>query len=256
MIRSGGSDRAPMPQVTVPARPVEVKLPRDDAPLDPVPAGRPKGGGQVRLPVYGLYIAVTVVLAAVILTWAIGFQIGKRRGEDAALKQLGVGPSPLVKRNDPTNPNGSGAPDKPQVQPQTPKVPEDAPEPRVERPVPSGAIIGARGEVVEEPRQAGTNYLKLASRMSAEEAQAAVGFLVQNGVQAIGVRVDGTGTGANNPARYDLFSLFGVPSSRYSQMEAERDQHWQLVQRLGREWQTKHKGSVNFASPQWVLFRG
>lgn len=254
MIRHGESDRAPASVFRVPARPVEVRIPRSEASPDAPPASRSKGGGHVRLPVYGVYIAITAVLAAVILTWAVGFQVGKRRGEDAALKQLGLGQTPLVKRTDPTNLGGSGTPVNPQPDQPEPQVPR--PDETVPRPIPSGAIIGARGEIVEEPRQPGTNYLKLASRVSAEETQAAAGFLAQNGVQAIGVRVDGTGTGANNPARYDLFSLLGVPSSRYSQMEAERNQHWQLVQRLGREWQTKHKGTVNFASPQWVLFRG
>lgn len=253
MIRGEGSDRAPAPTLRPPERPVEVKIPRSDPASEPAPAARPKGGGHVRVPVYSLYIALTCVAAVVILTWAVGFQVGKRRGEEAALKQLMVGQAPVVKRSDPTNP-GPGTPERPQ--PQQPQPQDPPPNERVERPVPSGAIIGGRGELVEEPRQAGTNYLKLASRMSAEEAQAAAAFLTENGVAAIGVRVDGTGTGANNPARYDLFSLFGVPSTRYSQMEAERGQHWQLVQRLGRDWQTKHKGTVNFASPQWVLFRG
>mgnify|MGYP001413434268 CR=1 FL=1 len=251
--KEGAAPAAPPP---APSRPVSIPAPEAPArePRKPVEAGP----GIIRVPVYSLYIAITAVLALGVLIWAIGFQTGRSRGEEEAMRQLGLtsrtpprGPDPLTIDPPPTNgqPNGNttpptGSPSRndPPVTP--PATPAAAP----------GRFLGSSGSLPADPREVGVNYLKIATRVTFEETRDILLFLKANGVEALAVRVDGGSQDDNNPP-YDLFTLMGVPSDRYSAMAQERERHWNTIRRLGQVWRSEHKGTVDFAQPLWQLFR-
>lgn len=238
---------------TAPTRPLP-PLPQlktaEPAAASPEPLQPAPGGGTIRVSVYALYVGITAVLALGVLVWALGFQMGKKRGTDAALRELGLAKPPTMREPDPLGihqpeVNGSA---------QSPTSDSDRPAPTI---VPQGStprFIAAAGALDTDPRVAESNYLKLASKLSLTEADRVVQFLASKDVQALAVRVEAGGRAANDSPLYDLYSLFAVPSGRYSAMEREREAHKSLVGRLGQEWQTKHRGTVNFARPVWEKY--
>lgn len=228
-------------------------------PEPPPPRKTPEtpGSGVIRIPVYAFYLGVTAVLGFCVLVWALGFQAGRGRGEEQAMRQLGLtsrtpprNPDPLVIDTPPVvSPNGTPPfRQTPVERDLTPPTPQPTPAPV------ASAFLGSAGAMASDPRQPGVNYLKIASRVSFDETRGILLYLKANGVEALGLRIDAATSGDNNGV-YDIFTLMGVPSERYTAMAQERERHWNTIRRLGQVWRSEHKGTVDFAQPLWQLFR-
>ena len=102
------------------------------------------------------------------------------------------------------------------------------------------------------------NYLKLA-QMTRTEAERAVKFLSENGVEAFAVPVDRTGANTNNPdpskSAYWLFAAKGITGEEYSNRLTARTNIEAAVARLGLRWQKEYRGSSNFSKPGWEKFK-
>lgn len=123
-------------------------------------------------------------------------------------------------------------------------------------PAPAGGLYlvsgGSRGT---DPRQERTNYLRLATGVSAADARAAVDYLKGQGVEALAApQLDSRGVPKNNPPRYDLFGLFGIPSDRYSAMADERERYTLRLIEAGESWRASG-GAMKFIEPSWERFR-
>ncbi len=213
-------------------------------PLDPPRAGR-TGTRSVRIPEYAIYIAITLALGAGVAIWAVAFEVGRRSGEQATLQRLGLlDPEP---KQDPIE----------ALLAQSEEItPVEAP---VADPLPEAParVILASGESQTDPRESATNYLKIASGVREEEARGAVAFLAEHGIEAMARLVDEGASDANNPARYDLFCLTPVPSHRYGELRALREELQQKVAQLGQQWRrAPHRGTVDFARSIWVRYDG
>lgn len=219
-------------------------------PLEPKKAGRT---GVVRVPSSAIYMAATIVLGLLIAVWAVAFEIGRRAGEDATLRKLGL-VEPEV-RTDPIEELING------------DLPDPIDRPILATPAPPLAprILLPEGPSTHDPRMGQTNYLKLASGVSEEESRGAISFLAEHGIRAM-ARLVGDSSGAsvdeppgprNNPARYDLFALEPVPSNRYGELRKIREDLEREVARLGQIWRKPpHRGTVDFAQSVWVKFEG
>ncbi len=213
-------------------------------PLEPARAGK-TGTRSVRVPEYAIYIAITLALGIGIGIWAVAFEVGRRSGEQATLQRLGLlDPEP---KQDPIEELLARSEEAEQV-----GVPVADPLPEA-----PARVILASGESRTDPRESATNYLKIASGVSEEEARGAIAFLAEHGIEAMGRLVDEGTSDANNPARYDLFCLTPVPSHRYGELRALREELQQKVARLGQQWRrAPHRGTVDFARSIWVRYDG
>jgi hypothetical protein len=115
-----------------------------------------------------------------------------------------------------------------------------------------GTIISAVGMLATDPREAGLNYLALATLPRAD-AEAAIAFLAQNGLQVIGVPVDRARAATNNPGPARLYALPGLSRDEFRGPAKEAMER--AVTRLGAVWQREHRGSSNFARPGWEKFQ-
>lgn len=241
---------------------------------------RPTGfvpGGVLTIPVNWVYWAAAAVLLLCVLTWAAAYQLGAGAGERSvrqALQEqtpvLDIGEDPLNQTDRPGVSLASGAQGSDANADTRPPATERQPErdrPRAEpspsRPSPATitgapAYIVAGGGLAEDPRDAGVNYLKLASRVRGDEARDLVRYLDQNGVQAFARGVSGVEPrrGDLNNARYDVYSLEGIPSGQFRASAAQARQLESRVGELGRRWLRQEGGSVDLAQPVWELFRG
>jgi len=209
-----------------------------------------------------------VVLLLVI--WSLGVRYGESRAEASYAASL-TGPRltpsepSAFDSGSPAAPPPFSAPDggRPTDAAGTPP-PEATPAPATsaER---MPVLFTSQGALDRDPRVEGNNYLKLASNVPFDQAVGAVVFLADRGVSALAVAttpvrgdaasVDRADAGANNPVRYDLFSLRGIPSERYSRSADERREHQRAVQRLGREWLQRPEGLINFDQTFWTKYQ-
>ncbi len=211
-------------------------------PLEPKKAG--KGESHIRVPVYAVYIAITVALAVSVTIWAVAFQVGRLSGEETTLRKLGFRDD--EPKTDPIEQLLEGASPEPT---RTLARPQDPPTPQAPPPL----VILATGPSTDDPRKGETNYLQLASGVPEGEARDAIGFLADNALPAMARRVDPGDQDANNPVRYDLFALEPVPSARFGELRVLRESLTREAARLGQLWRKPpHRGTVDFAQPIWV----
>ncbi|MEO0482088.1 MAG: hypothetical protein AAF138_00495 [Planctomycetota bacterium] len=213
--------------------------------------------------VYGTGVAVVVL---VLVIWSLGVSFGESRAEAQYAAQLtGQRPTPTEPlQSDPATPQRvpESLPARPTPQTAGRAAPSNGPETRPAPTVAAGdrlpALFTADGAVGADPRIEGYNYLKLVSNVPMEQAAGAAVFLAERGVQVLAVAtgpVDRAGTVANNAVRYDLFSLRGIASERYSSSADERREHQQTLQRLGRAWLERPEGLINFDQTFWTKYQ-
>lgn len=236
------------------------------------------GDTTVRVPLNALYFGVAAVIALGVGVLVFGVKWGRAQAE-SEFEQFKLAESAAPNEPPPQPPLGSGmtpttATPSPSMASAPPSRPADLASSRSgkppERPVappaatPGGRpysgppIITAKGLLYGDPRQSGLNYLHLATLLRAD-AEAAVAFLGSNGQEAIGVPVDAGGGGANNPnptGKYVVVALPGITGEQWSKKMTARTNLEGQTARLGQVWQRDHKGSSNFAKPEWRLFKG
>jgi hypothetical protein len=214
-----------------------------------------------------VYVGVAVLLALVVAIWAIAWNLGGSSRE----KDLLSGPQlpeiggsnagirdPLASGNATTNPPATGT-DTPRTargeDASAPARPNPAGGSRTDGATGSGLYLVSGGSRGTDPRQDRTNYLRLATGVSAADARAAVDFLKAQGIEALATpQLDSRGAPKNNPPRYDLFGLFGIPSDRYSAMADERERYTLRIIEAGERWRATG-GAMKFIEPSWERFK-
>lgn len=224
----------------------------------------PNDGGVV-LSMPRVYLLIALVAILLVLVWAgaykAGFGDGKREMESLIPENSLVMPPNSVGEainNPDSQPVESGL-NTGSINSTTDPVPSE----RVGQPprVPARSattVMTAQGFTEQDPRQAGYNYLQLAT-LSTEQAANAIVFMNENGIQIIGVPVVDSGVRAgNNPSRYTLYSLgLAVPGGgEFRAMQSQRTAHTREIARLGTQWQRERRGGSDFAESktQWVKY--
>ncbi len=237
--------------------------------------------GRVHAPVAYLYLTLAGVLAVFFIVWTAAYSLGRhdeRAGyRDRLAAERDEGPlvsDPLNQVADRGSPARSGSPpatDRPvtggrTTEPtrQTPPPPREEPrapvrtDPGAGQPAPAPgptSVLTARGPVASDPREGGLNYLVIASSVVQEEALRVPGFLEEFGIPAIAVpNLDRSGRPANNPPRYTVVVLQGVPGNQFSARAEERRRLEQRIAQLGRVWQRERGGSTDFRDPLWSRY--
>lgn len=210
--------------------------------------------GRVSMTWVSLYGLIVGALVLAVGCWSVGYKIGYQAGEDAWLADArepgrAYSVDPLGSRVD------GGPVD------EVPMLGSTAG--RVETPnigaavdgVSVSGILSVRGPIDGDPRQAGMNYLELAT-LSRAQAESALSFLGVEGVEAIAVPVVESGRSrANNPVRYRLVSIeVAIPGEQFRVMRTQRLDHERQIQRLGKAWQRDKDGASDFAQPLWKRY--
>lgn len=231
------------PAIKPAARPEAKPAPRRepqppaDAPLES-PSGAADWSGMhpkktVKVPmiwVYGGAIAVVAVIAGV---WAGGYQLGVSSEREKVEQFFGnteqrgpiVDPiaseQPAASETERSPLAGLNTPQEREAERQATDTPPRRPavEPEPVRPAP---VV----DVTLDVREAGNNYLKLASGMTLERAKGLAEHLSANGVRAMALDEGRQGFG--------LYTAFPVPSGQYRAMgQQRRDLEARVVQLLG-----------------------
>lgn len=210
-------------------------------------------GVRLSSPVF--YTIIVLAVALILSAWAVGYKVGENAGaskiEDLVRDQPVVSPAQdtILEPNPRSAVNNSA-----ENVPTTPN--EVLPQSTNLGSAPVG-IMSPSGFLTEDPREIGLNYLALAT-LSTEQAADAIAFMYSQGVRVIGVpEVDSSGSSANNPSRYRLYSLgVAIPGNQWSSMSAQRRQHQTLIADLGTRWQRDHRGGSDFSLTNWEKFEG
>lgn len=209
-----------------------------------------------------VYMGVAAAAIVVILTYIVGFKVGTSKEAARAEKELGAafGDRPSVVETD-------GAGNGRVLRGQETPVRESAGQPEAPRLAPrqgagSGVVNG--GAVVQggqvlisagvgaDPRESGPNYFALAV-LPRGDAEAAIRFLGENGLEAIGVPVDAGQREGNNPGSAGRFRVYALPGFAGDQLSSSAAQSLQAkVAKLGGIWQREHRGASDFRRPQWI----
>ncbi len=187
-------------------------------------------------------VAGLVVL--LIVTWAVAYKVAHGRGEDQAVKDLGLGGTIKEpgRESIPVNPNLVNN----ELKAPEPKAPQPERKPKVDPPPPAPAAG-------TEPRVVGLNYYLLASGLDKDGAQKIADFLTENGLQSAAA-VDRKPTGSNNPGSYVVFVTRGIKPEEYKTRAAARTEVETQVSRLGKVWQKERKGKTDFSQAYWQRY--
>jgi len=252
MSRSQASTPPPStPRASKPVVRVELK-PREPsyAPPDPEPA--PEAVVRVNGKTYPIWIksvVLVVALLALIAVWSLGSIAGKNRAERELADSLRREPPRIQEPGDAGVTGPLGAASTPTSSPALRSPTNVSTAPRVEpRATSSVRALGPASGV--DPRESGKNYLYLAT-LPRDDAAKAVDFLRQNGVDAHFLVVDSSTGGANN-AGPGACRVFVLPGFSRDELKTTNAQNLESeVLRLGKVWQKDHRGSSNFAMPEW-----
>lgn len=244
-------------------------------PLPRIETAEPSSGpaspvARLNIPVYAVYLAVSLALALCAAVWAVAYRVGRDTGERETLQQLGSVTAPPPRSPDPllATSNPAIEPERPTPASHTTPPSESTPRPSDQPARPNLTInpsftpapaLNHRGEIVTDPRIRGTNYLHLASDLPRDEAERLLSYLAAFGVEAIALpsdpaRVDSLAADANNDLPMSVYSLRGVASDEFENAAGQRERHRTLVARLGEVWLRDHRGSVNLAKTNWELY--
>jgi len=207
--------------------------------------------GGIRLSAVALYGLIAGAVLVSVACWSIGYRVGYGAGESAWLQE-----NPETVRDFPVDPlGGGGVVDEPDLSRDGTKGASESETGAPGGAEGSGGVLSSRGVLDRDPRQAGYNYLELAT-LSEGQAVSAMGFLAGRGVHAIAVPVVEKGAvGANNPTRYRLVSIeVAIPGAQFRAMQTARLDHERLIERLGREWRRDYNGASDFARPLWKRY--
>ena len=213
-----------------------------------------ESGVRLSSPVF--YTLIVLAVALILSAWAVGYKVGEKAGaskiEDYVRDQPVVSPisnqaNTQIQEPNTTNDPGILAINQPDSSTQQPQN-------QISNTAPVG-IMSPTGFLTDDPREPGLNYLVLAT-LDTEQAADAIAFMYSHGVRVIGVpEVDSSGSSANNPSRYRLYSLgLAIPGNQWSAMSAQRLQHQQRVADLGSRWQREHRGGSDFSLTNWEKF--
>jgi hypothetical protein len=243
---------------------VELK-PQVESPLVASRDTAPEAALQaVRVPVNTLWFVAAGAITLLVVLFVGGYKLGQGAAQRQAerelagrfgdrptltepLEQLETVPQPQV--TPPGGRSGTGP------APTQPFQARSEPDPKTLA-AGTGAVLSSRG-VTADPREAGKNYLALAT-LSASDAEAAIAFMAANGVEVIGVPVDRGAGRANNagPAMaYRLFAAAGITSEQFRTKQTARTNLEAEVARLGEIWQKQHRGPSNFAKTGWEKYQ-
>jgi len=193
-----------------------------------------------------MFFLVAVVLAVGIGGYAIGYSMSerahRRQLQDLALGGVGAEPINEPLNQLPVNPGlmgpreaaaGTPPPSSPSESGQSTNNPS------------TGRVVVVGGKT-KDPRQAGMNYLIVAT-LPKSEAEDAAAFLASRGLEIGVIPVD------NRPSRWRVVVLEGFGSKDWygtagKALEAQ-------VKALGREYQQERKASTNFKDPYWEKYR-
>lgn len=187
-------------------------------------------------------IGFAVVVVLLIVTWAAAYKLAHGRGEDQAVKDLGLNGTIKEPGRDsiPVNPNLVNNEIK-------------APEPKVAPPADTKPKTPAPPPPVApgtDPRVVGLNYYILASGMNKDGAQKIADFLTENGLQSAAA-IDPPASGSNNPGSYIVFVNRGIKPEEYKTRAASRTDVETQAARLGKVWKADHKGKTDFSGAFW-----
>jgi len=247
--QADGAEPEPTPRSTVTAAERAAAL--DD------PGPEPADHGVIRVSMPRLYLSIAVVLLVMTGVWAVAYNLGVSAGK-AELEPLIDDPdSIVVPRRTPIATPQTGRDPGPETGSARSSGGVDlAGGPGGPGAAPRGSVLASGGGMIPDPREPGTNYLKLGV-LGAEQSRDAMAFFAAGGVRLIGVPLDSGGGSGNNPSRYTLYSLgLGVPSGAYRAMESQRDAHQRRVADLGSRWQRERRGGSDFSESKtlWVKY--
>ena len=240
-------------------------------------------GGRAEAPVAYLYLGLAGVLFLLLVVWVTGYGLGRHDEKSAYSARLSSSGAEAPSVTDPLNEPRSGSPlpsaDAGRVTEPDPRpVTGTRPSPTTPEPRPSGpsagpgagsgsgatpatvpmsptAVITAAGPVAGDPREDGLNYLVIASNVVQDEAVRLPAFLAEFGIPAASVPVlDRRGQAANDPPRYTVVVLAGVPGNQFSARAEERERLVQRIAQLGRVWSRERGGTVDFRDPLWQRY--
>ena len=273
----GGTDAPELgskPRMQVELRPMEHTS--EDAPeprdADPTPPGTVTSAERaaalsvdhadpsqsvIRLTMPRLYLSIAVVLLMMTGVWAAAYNIGVEEGK-AQMESLIDDPtsSIVVPRREPDPPAGAVQADAQPAVEAPDRTGPGVPAPEGPGASPRDGVLVAGGSVVPDPREQGTNYLKLGT-LDASQARDALAFFAASGVRLIAAPLDSGGGSGNDPVRFTLYSVeLGVPSGEYRAMSSERDAHQRRIADIGSRWQRERRGGSDFAQSKtlWVKY--
>jgi hypothetical protein len=209
----------------------------------------PKSAVRVRL--IWVYGAIAAVIAVVVAAWAISYSLAenKWKGQFEELLQRSDASAPIqdpIEVDRGTVAQGDPPPlsriEQPTRQSEEPRVVPDPPveEPRT-RPAPPI-------DVTVDVRQAGNNYMKLASGMTAERATGLARHLTDNGVPAMALDEGRGGWG--------LYTAYAVPSGQFSATGQQRSELERRVYQLLPTTPRELGGPYTPRDHLWVRFDG
>lgn len=268
----------PSPRTEAVARPA-VAAPRAAAPVArpapaPVVMPMPGGGGESARPsrsnepradgpgvwaglqrtftvnLGGVLLAVAGVVGLMFIIWSLAWRRGYTYADAKAVRELGnpAVQDPLKQPAIRVNPDLLGR-DQGRAEAAKP----------ASKPAPAPSAGGSAGAGTQptppapgtDPRQAGVNYLTLASQLDKETATAAAAFLTQNGCPAFAIAVDRSGRAVKNGSQFAVYAARGFAGDEFRAKKAEREALEEQVRRLGKVWQKEHRGGTDFSQTFW-----
>lgn len=223
------------------------------------PAGAADWSGMhpkraVRVPLLWVYVGVGVFVLAVSGVWGLAYKLGKTDEKNRLTPWLSEGSQEPVGIADPLalggTPEGERTPLKPIVErePVARDARPDPVEPEVVPNKPAPTPPAPRIDVLVDIRQAGNNYLKLASGMTLERAKGLAEHLTASGVPAMALNEGRPGFG--------LYTAFPVPSGQFRTMGEQRREHEARVIRLLGEAPAEAGGPYTPRDQLWMRFDG
>jgi hypothetical protein len=217
-------------------------------------------GATVRVPVNAVYLAAAGFVLLMVIAYGVGSFLSRRAAERESA--AGREQPPISEPVDSPGTAGTALDAAPATKPpsrgEAPKI-SSATTPAAETPVPSvprpsdALCLTSKGWTTSDQREDGLNYLLLAY-VSQTEAEDAISFLAENGLETFALYVDPSQVRGNNfsPTRpYKLYASKGITSDEYSKKMTAKTNVEAAVARLGPRWQKERKGSSNFSKPAW-----
>jgi uncharacterized protein (UPF0333 family) len=245
---------APAPVAVAPTTYTAAQAPIDDEPeSDKVLGITP--GSRLNIPVGFAFVAMALVIAAVIAAYSLGYskmekQVEARKAGELAKQNEGIVDPTATQTGGSATPvipgiNNAGANPSTATQPnRQPSQATKPPAPQPEEPKPTSPRVTVVKSAKDDPRKVGLNYPTVAT-LPIKEATAAAEFLVSKGYPTIL---------APSPSDSRLFTvvpLIGLEREGYqknSEAEARK------LRELGRAFKRDQKGATDFNDLFWKKF--
>lgn len=273
----GGTERrstTSTPPGPVVSRPVQVRIPPQDGPVNGTASISPGERGAAMRPRAGsawhqrpqAWFIAAAVLAVVFGVWYVAYHLGHdQAARDLVPKDL---TSPTATPGTQTTP-----PPDTSVGTTGPALQPTGPGPTGPQMPAGGVSLGAADsgapagkdpeptpqapQIPSDPRKVGVNYLHL-DTLPWRDAEQAVAYFTRNGVKVAAVpakKVDPQQARDKNLPHL-IFALEGVASEKYTSSAKFRSDLERKVREVGQNFQKKERGASDFASPYWVKYSG